>query len=63
MTSIQFSVKKKAIHFDIPSSRIFLKTIKRFLKVTNKDGVILDISKRLFHVFIFFVNPHVRRWI
>ena len=46
-------VNKKVVHFGIPSSGSFLKTIKRFLKVTNKARVILDIAMRLFHVDLF----------
>jgi hypothetical protein len=34
-----------------------LKTIKRFLKEENKDGVILDISRRFFHVDLLLANP------
>jgi hypothetical protein len=50
MTSRKVGVKKKAVHFGIPSSRRLLKTIKRFFKVTKKARVILDIARRLFHV-------------
>jgi hypothetical protein len=57
MTSRKSIVKKKAIQFDIPRSRSFLKTIKRFLKATNKDGVILDLAMRLFHVYFFLQIP------
>ena len=46
MTSIKSSISKKAIHFGIPSTGGLLKTIKRFLKATNKLG-------RLFHVDFF----------
>jgi hypothetical protein len=53
MTSIESGVNKKVVHFGIPSSRSLLKTIKRFLKVTNKDRVILDIAMRFFHVYFF----------
>jgi hypothetical protein len=53
MTSRKVSVKKKAIHFGIPSSRILIKNIKRFVKVKNKVGVIMDIAMRLFHVYFF----------
>jgi hypothetical protein len=35
MTSREFGVNKKVVHFGIPSSRSFLKTIKRFLKETK----------------------------
>ena len=56
MASRKTSVKEKAIHFDIPSSRILLKAIKGFIKETNKARVILNISRRLFHV-----NHHVIR--
>jgi hypothetical protein len=53
MTSRESSVNKKVIHFGIPSSGRLLKTIKRFLKSTNKSRVILDIPRRLFHVDFF----------
>jgi hypothetical protein len=50
MTSRKISIKKKVVHFFIPSSRSFIKTIKRFFKDIKKDRVIPDISKRFFHV-------------
>jgi hypothetical protein len=54
MASRESGVNKKAIHFGIPSSGRFLKTINRFLKATNKSRVILDIARRSFHVdFVF----------
>jgi hypothetical protein len=53
MTSRESSGNKKAIHFGIPSSGSLLETIKRFLEVTNKARVILDIARRLFHVDFF----------
>jgi hypothetical protein len=53
MTSRESSVNKKVVHFGIPSSGSLLKTIKRFLKVTNMARVILDIARRLFHVDFF----------
>ena len=53
MTSRKAGVKKKAVHFGIPRLRSLLKTIKRFLKATNKARVILDIVRRLFHVDFF----------
>jgi hypothetical protein len=53
MESREFGVNKKVVHFGVPSSGRFLKTIKRFLKVENRDRVILDISKRFFHVDLF----------
>jgi hypothetical protein len=53
MTSRKFSVKKKDVHFSIPSSRSLLKTIERFLKEENKVGVIISIAMRLFHVDLF----------
>jgi hypothetical protein len=59
MTSRKSSVKKKDVHFDLPSSRSLLKTVKRFLKVKNKAGGIMDIAKRLFHVDLF-LNIHVQ---
>jgi hypothetical protein len=52
MESRKASVKKKVVHFGILNSRSFLKTIKRFLKVTNKARFILDISKR-FSIYIY----------
>jgi hypothetical protein len=57
MTSRKAGVKKKAAHFGISSSRSLLKTRKRFLKATNKVGVILDIARRLFHVDFFLQIP------
>jgi hypothetical protein len=57
VTSEKFSIKKKFVHFGIPNSRILLKTIKRFLKEENKDGVILDIARRLFYVYLFLKIP------
>ena len=53
MASRESSGNKKAVHFGIPSSRRLLKTIKRFLKVTNKSRVIMDIDMRFFHVYFF----------
>jgi adenylate kinase family enzyme len=53
MASRESSGKKKVIHFGIPRSGSLIETIKRFLKVTNKDKVILDIARRLFHVDFF----------
>jgi hypothetical protein len=47
------SGNKKVVYFGIPSSGSLLETIKRFLKATNKARVILDISRRLFHVDLF----------
>jgi hypothetical protein len=57
MTSRKSGVNKKVVHFGIPSSRSLLKTIKRFLKVTNKARLILDIARRLFHVDLFLQIP------
>jgi hypothetical protein len=57
MASRKSSVNKKVTHFGIPSLGIFLKTIKRFLKATNKARVIIDISRRLFHVDFFLQIP------
>jgi hypothetical protein len=54
MTSRESSGNKKAVHFCIPSSGSLLETIKRFLEATNKARVILDIFRRLFHVYFFF---------
>jgi hypothetical protein len=53
MASIKSDVKKKVVHFGIPSLGRFIKTIKRFLKATNKARVILDIARRLLHVDFF----------
>lgn len=53
MTSRKASSQKKAIHFGIPSTSGLLKTIKRFLKATNKARVIVDKTRRLFHVNLF----------
>ena len=53
LTSRKFNVKKKGVHFGIPSSGRLLKTIKRFIKVTIKARVILYIARRLFHVYFF----------
>ena len=53
MTSRESSGNKKAIHFGITSLGSFLKTIKRFLKETNKARVNMDIAWRLFHVDFF----------
>jgi hypothetical protein len=53
MASRESSVNKKVVRFGIPSSRSLLKTVKRFLKATNKARVILDRAKRLFHVDFF----------
>jgi hypothetical protein len=53
MTYRKFSIKKKVIHFVIPSSRSFLKTTKIFFKVENNVGFILDIARRLFHEYLF----------
>jgi hypothetical protein len=57
MTSRESSGNKKVVHFGIPSSGSLLKTIKRFLKETNKARVILDIVGRLFHVDFFLQIP------
>jgi hypothetical protein len=57
MASRKSSVKSKVVHFGIPSSWIFLKTIKRFIKETNKSIVILEIARRLFHVDLFLQIP------
>ena len=53
MASRESSGNKKAVHFGIPSLGSLLDAIKRFLEVTNKDRVILDIAKRLFYVYLF----------
>jgi hypothetical protein len=57
MTSRKSSVKKKVFHFGIPRSRSLLKTIKRFLQEENNDRVILDISKRFFHIYFLLQIP------
>jgi hypothetical protein len=57
LTSRKSCVKKKVVHFGIPRLRIFLKTIKRFLKVKNKVGVILDTVRRFFHIDFFLQIP------
>jgi hypothetical protein len=57
MASRKAIVKKKIVHFGIPRSRILLKTIKIFLKYTNKARVILDISRRLFHAYFILQIP------
>ena len=57
MASRESDGNKKVVHISIPSSRSLLKTIKRFLKATNKARVILDIAKRLFHVDFFLQIP------
>jgi hypothetical protein len=53
MASRESGINKKAVHFGIPSSGSLLKTIKRFLKAPNKARVILNIARRLFHVYFF----------
>jgi hypothetical protein len=57
ITSRKFGVKKKDVHFSIPSSRILLETVDRFIKVAYKDGVILNISKRLFLAYLLLQIP------
>jgi hypothetical protein len=57
MTSKKVNVKKKFVHFGIPISRNLLKTIKRFLKVSNKARIILYISMRLFNIDFFLQIP------
>jgi hypothetical protein len=53
MPSRKCGVKKKAIHFYHTKLEEFIKAIKRFFKVENKIGVILNIARRLFHVNLF----------
>jgi hypothetical protein len=53
MAARESGVNKKFVHFGIPSSGRLLKTIKRFLKATNKARFIMNISRRLFHVDFF----------
>jgi hypothetical protein len=53
MTLRKVNIKKKVVNF----SRSLLKTIKRFHQATNKAGVIMDITKRLFHVYLFLQIP------
>jgi hypothetical protein len=50
MTSRKVGVKNKAIHFSIPIPRSLLKAIKRFLEEKNKARVIMNITRRLFHI-------------
>ena len=57
MTSRKTGVKEKVIHFGILSLRSFLNPIDRFLKETRKDGLILDIARKLFHVYLFLQIP------
>jgi hypothetical protein len=57
MSSRKVGVKKKVVHFGIPISRRFLNTIKIFLKGKNMVGVILDITSRFFHVYLFLQIP------
>jgi hypothetical protein len=57
MASRKSSVNKKDVHFGIPSTGSLLKTIKRFLKATNKARVILNIARRFFHVDFFLQIP------
>jgi len=57
VTSRKVSAKKKVVHFGIPSRISFLKTIKRFPNGKNKDAIILDISKRLFHANLSIKSP------
>jgi hypothetical protein len=44
MTSREAIVKNKVIYFSIASARSSVKAIKRFLKVENKNRIILNIS-------------------
>jgi hypothetical protein len=53
MASRESTDNKKGVHFGIPRSGSLLETRKRFLKVTNKARVILDIARRLFHANFF----------
>jgi hypothetical protein len=53
MTSRESNGNKKAVHFGIPRSGSLLETIKRFFEATNKARVILDMARRLFHVYFF----------
>jgi hypothetical protein len=57
IASRKFGVKKKVVHFGIPRSRSLPNTINRFLKVTNKARLIMDIAMRLFHVCLFLQIP------
>jgi hypothetical protein len=63
ITSRKFSVKKKTIHFSIPSLRGFLKAIERFFKVEKRDVIILNIANKLFPRKFVLVNPHAKRHI
>jgi hypothetical protein len=53
MASRESSGNKKAIHFGIPSLGSLLETIKIFLEATNKARVILDTTRRFFHLDFF----------
>jgi hypothetical protein len=53
MASRESIGNKKVVHFGIPSLGSLLETIKRFIKVTSKARVIIDIARRLFHVYLF----------
>jgi hypothetical protein len=57
ITSRKVGVRKKAIHFSIPSLGRFLKTIEIFIKEAHKIRVILKITKRWFHVNLFMYIP------
>ena len=57
MTSSKHSIYKKSIHFSIPSPRVLLKAIKKFLEATYKARVILDVARRLLHVDFFLQIP------
>ena len=53
MASRNFIIQKKAIYFSIPSPRVYLKAIDKYIKETKKDKFILNIPRRLFHVIFF----------
>jgi hypothetical protein len=57
MESGKFSVNKKVVHFGIQRSGSLLKTIQIFLKGTNKARVIMEIARRLFHVYFLLQIP------
>jgi hypothetical protein len=57
MKSRKVGIKKNVFHFCIPSSRKLFKTIKAFLKAKNKARVILDIARKLFHIYLFLKIP------
>jgi hypothetical protein len=63
MTSRKYGVKKEDVHFSIPSSRIFLKTVERFLKEKKKDWSHYEHRLEVVPCIFLLVNTHARRWI